>query len=626
MIPAGKTGTEAMPHVLRWSGRCALAAVLLLVAAPSGAATPVRQVLVLQSSDRGTIVFDRFTADFREALEERSAEPLTVTQFVIAPAGFAEPPEQPIIDYLMSVFVHRSKPDLVVTVGGPAAAFARRHRERLFPDTPFLFGAVERRFLSDVPLADNETAVATVIDYSRLLDDALRLLPQTTSVFMVMGAGPLGRFLHGELERDFERFRGRLTFSWSIDLTYAQMLERAAHLPPHAVVYYITSGTDAQGGWQSTERTISDLAAQANAPLFGIQSAWLGLGIVGGTLMFNQDHGAVAADAAVRILAGEAPATIRIPPRPIGPAAAFDARQLRRWNIPEARLPEGSEVQFRGPSLWRDYRREVLAVAGALGLQTILIVGLLYQRRARQRAEVDSRRNLELAADANRRVTMSALTASIAHDLSQPLNSIQHNAQAGEMLVASNRATLETLREILSDIRTENVRATQIIDRHRTMIRSRPLEANPTDIHAIIRESVALVGHDMRARQIAVAIDVPAAPVMIVADHVLLQQVLVNLLMNAIEAMADTPRERRRVTVSSAVGESHVEVSVRDTGTGLPAKVDGRLFEPFVTTKASGIGIGLTIARTIVEAHGGRLDAHDNPDGGATFTVTLPSA
>ena len=175
----------------------------------------------------------------------------------------------------------------------------------------------------------------------------------------------------------------------------------------------------------------------------------------------------------------------------------FDWRELQRWGIPESRLPPGSVVRYRAPSLWSAYRGTVLSAVGVLAVQSLLIVGLLYQRRARQRAEVDSRRNLALAADANRRVTMSALTGSIAHELSQPLSAILHNAQAGEMLVTSNRATPEVLREILSDIRTADVRASQIIERHRTMLRNRQLDTKPIDIHAVVRESVALVAHDI---------------------------------------------------------------------------------------------------------------------------------
>ena len=266
----------------------------------------------------------------------------------------------------------------------------------------------------------------------------------------------------------------------------------------------------------------------------------------------------------------------------------------------------------------------MLSAVGALVLQSLLIVGLLYQRRARQRAEIDSRRNLALAADANRRETMSALTSSIGHELGQPLSAMMHNAQALQMMVTANRATPDAIGEILADIQAEGVRATQIIDRHRTMLRSHQLDKKPIDLHAVINESLALVAHDMRARQIEATVDLSSDPCVVSGDQVLLQQVLVNLVMNAMDAMAETPPARRRITIRSEVRAADVEVSVRDTGTGLPAEIIGTLFTPFVTTKSHGLGIGLTIARTIVDAHGGTIDAHNNPEGGATFTVTLP--
>ena len=339
--------------------------------------------------------------------------------------------------------------------------------------------------------------------------------------------------------------------------------------------------------------------------------------------MDNEQSHRNVADAAVRILNGAPPASVVLPPQPSGPPM-FDWRELQRWGIPESRLPPGSVVRYRAPSLWSAYKGTVLSAVGVLAVQSLLIIGLLYQRRARQRAESESLRNLALAADANRRVTMSALTGSIAHELSQPLSAILHNAQAGEMLVTSNRATPEVLREILSDIRTADVRASQIIERHLTMLRHRQLDTKPIDLHAVVRESVALVSHDIRRRQVRVDVELPPEACVVTGDRVLLQQVLVNLMMNAMDAMADTPSDRRRFWVHNEVTRDAVNISVRDAGAGLPATLNEQWFEPFVTTKTDGIGIGLTIARTIVEAHRGKMTARNNPEGGATFTVTLP--
>jgi len=292
-------------------------------------------------------------------------------------------------------------------------------------------------------------------------------------------------------------------------------------------------------------------------------------------------------------------------------------------DIPESRLPIGSVVEFRAPSLWGEYKRTVLAAIGALLLQSVLIARLLYERRARQRAEIESRRNLVLAADANRRETISALTSGIGHELAQPLSAIAANAEALHMMVTARHAVPEATGEILADIQAEAVLATQIIERHRTMLRSRQLDRKPIDLHSVINESLALFAHDLRARQIEATLDLSSTPCIIDGDLVLLEQVLVNLVRNAMDALAETPPTRRLITIRTQVNAADVEVSVGDNGTGLSAEVLGTLFTPFVTTKSNGLGIGLTIAQRIVDAHGGTITG-ENLNGGATFTVRLP--
>jgi signal transduction histidine kinase len=326
---------------------------------------------------------------------------------------------------------------------------------------------------------------------------------------------------------------------------------------------------------------------------------------------------------ASRILGGAPPESTRAPPLTAG-HPTFDWRELQRWSIPESRLPPGSVVAFRSPSLWDQYKFTVVAVAGVLILQSLLILGLLYEHRARQRAEVESRRNLVLAADANRRETMSALTTSIGHELAQPLSMVSLNAGALQKMVSANQATPDEMGEILADIEAGALLATQILDRHRGMLRGRQLDKKPTDLRAVIGESISLLAHDMKTRKIEATLDLSSTPCVIDGDQVLLQQVLVNLVRNAMDALAEEPPARRQIAIRSTVKTSEVEVSVSDTGTGLPAGIIDTLFAPFVTTKANGLGIGLTIARSIVDAHGGTIAADGNPDGGATFTVTLP--
>jgi signal transduction histidine kinase len=584
----------------------------------------VQQILLLQGVDRGNLVVDSFTANFRVDLDKRVGRPVNVIQVVVSPTGFVGAPEQAVVDYIRSTFANRPRPELIVSVTGPGAAFARKYRQQLFPDTPLVFASTDRRILGDTPLAENETAVAVDNDFPQLIDGILQVLPRTKQVFVVTGAGPIGRFWRRELEIQFQRFHKRLTFVWSDNLSFAEILRRCASLPPDSAIFYLALGTDAQGGAYADERVLAELHASAKAPLFGGFSPLLGHGIVGGRLMSVADISRSAADVAARILNGAPAGSVAVPAMRPPREATFDGYELGRWGIEESRLPAGSVVRNRIPGLWEEHKVTVLASVGALALQSMLIVGLLSQRRARRQAEGESRRNLALAADASRRQTMSALTASMAHELGQPLSSMIHNAEALQAMVAADRATPDTTTEILTDIRTQGVQAAHIIERHRAMLRSHQLDRQPIDLRAVVRDSQALVAHDLKARQVEAVIDLSPSPCVISGDPVLLQQVLVNLMMNAIDAMAATPPARRYLTITATVRDADVQLSVRDSGTGLPPQIDGTLFTPFVTTKPHGLGVGLTIVRTIVEAHGGTIDAHNNGDGGATFTVTLP--
>ena len=396
-------------------------------------------------------------------------------QVVVGPRESVAASDQAIVDYIRSLFVDHPRPDLIVTAAGPAAVFARKYRQQVFPDAPILFASVDRRFLDDAPLGDNETAVAVGNQFSGTIEIILQLLPETRQVFMVMGSGPLGRFWRRELESQFGRFRDRLTFVWPNDLSIQEVLRRCTSLPEHSAILYISFGADVAGASFPDERLFAELRDTANAPLFAGQSVYLGSGIVGGSLLSIDDMSRDTADAAARLLQGAAPKSINVPVRLPG-QPAFDWRELQRWGIPDSRLPPGSLMRYRAPSLWSAYRK--VSAMGVLTIQSLLIIGLLYQRRARRRAELESRNHLALAADASRRLTMSALTSSIAHELGQPLSSMIHNAQAGRMMLTAERATPDAMGEILSDIETEGVQAAQIIDRHRTMLRGRQLDTN----------------------------------------------------------------------------------------------------------------------------------------------------
>ena len=159
-----------------------------------------------------------------------------------------------------------------------------------------------------------------------MIDDILQLLPQTKQVFMISGAGALSTFWRPVLEEEFRRFDGRLTFMWSEELSLPEILRRSANLPSDSAIFYLTFGTDAQGGSYADERVLAELAAAANAPIFGVQSVYLGPGVVGGSMISIDDLARNSADVAVRILNGATPRSVTVPlQRPGSPT--FDWRR-----------------------------------------------------------------------------------------------------------------------------------------------------------------------------------------------------------------------------------------------------------------------------------------------------------
>ncbi len=259
-----------------------------------------------------------------------------------------------------------------------------------------------------------------------------------------------------------------------------------------------------------------------------------------------------------------------------------------------------------------------------------------------RRAELDVQRSRQELAHVGRVSTVGELTASLAHELYQPLTAIMTNAQAARRMLSAAPPDLSQVDAILSDIVNDDRRARDVIERLRDLLRKGELELAQVDLASTIRDVAAILRSEAIVRQVSVALDLDGYPVIVLGDRVQLQQVMLNLLHNAMEAMADgrahptTVSVRCRRTDSSTnsghpstgagQGPGLVRVTVSDTGPGLVPGAEETVFEPFYTTKKDGMGMGLSIVRSIVESHGGSIRATNHERGGALFEFVLPLA
>ena len=291
--------------------------------------------------------------------------------------------------------------------------------------------------------------------------------------------------------------------------------------------------------------------------------------------------------------------------------------------LQERFIPEEQLTDARSQIRWLQTVKRPIVEKNGVANQ---VLGASTDITRRKKAEAELRQQRENLAHVTRISAMGELAASLAHELNQPLTAILSNAQAAQRFMATNPADLEEVHEILKDIVRDNNRASEVIRRMRALVKKEELESAPLDLPTLIQDIVLVVHSDAILHNIGVLLELNPGLPMVRGDKVQLQQVLLNLLLNAFDAMKDCPANEREVVIEAGQnGGRMVEVAVRDHGTGLTSDKLEKIFQPFYTTKREGLGMGLSISRSIIEAHGGRLWAENNkPDRGATFCFTVP--
>lgn len=244
----------------------------------------------------------------------------------------------------------------------------------------------------------------------------------------------------------------------------------------------------------------------------------------------------------------------------------------------------------------------------------------------RRRAELETQHLRNELARFARVSAAGQLAAALAHELNQPLGAILCNAEAAVEYLAKEPPALPQLRDILRDIGADGKRAGEVIHRLRALYQNRGQEQTALQINHLIQDTVKLMNSEFVLKDVTLDLDLDAGLPMVIGNYVQLQQVLINVWMNALDAMAGRAAGTRLLKIATRPVEAGILVSVRDTGTGIPPGQLDRLGEPFFTTKPAGMGMGLAISGSIVEAHKGRMWGENNPEGGASFYFELPAA
>jgi signal transduction histidine kinase len=502
---------------------------------------------------------------------------------------------------------------------------AREMTNALPTNIPSIFVVMNDLDMPKPPGGRPFTGIFQRFDIAGTIKFIFRLQPETRHVVVVGGVSRADQSTLSRIAEMAQAIEG-VKFDFWTNMPVAEICRAAASLPPDTVILLGTVQRDITGQAFYTSEVVQMLAPSANVPVYVLGEGLIGTGAVGGDVMDSGSLGTGAGAIALQVLAGMPVNQIPVEVRNDG-TPMVDWRALQRWKIPESRLPSDSVIRYRPRSLWEDHRNLIIFVGAGFLAQAITIIALLVQRGRQRRAEAEIERQRTELTHVTRVSTVGQLTSALTHELNQPLGAILRNAEAAELFLQNNPPNLNEVRAILTDIRRDDKRAGNVIDRMRALYKRRSVTLNRLDLREVVGDTIAITRADAAARQVRVTVQIPPQLPEAQGDRVHLQQVLLNLILNGMDAMSTLPKSRRSLVVRVwETKNSNLQVDVTDQGAGIPPDVAERIFEPFFTTKSNGMGMGLAISQSIIEAHGGDIWVESKPGKGTTFTFILPPA
>jgi len=515
------------------------------------------------------------------------------------------------------------KIDLVLVLGDESADLMLEYSKLLFGDIPVVLITLDPKKMTSGLSKSNTVSLAYGFDFTKMGALIQGLLPKNKNIFVISGNSVTDKKLKNLAFEALGEFDDPVTIHYLDNFSVEDLLIKVSQLPENSAILFLTVFRDAKGKSYIPRNLMTTIAEKANSPTFGVIDTYLGRGIVGGNLLSAKNQGERFSEIAEKMLKGEPLTNLEF----VGKAnqMMFDWRQLKRWSIDEARLPPGSIVRYRESSIFADHKWEIIGVIAIVFTQSLALIGLILQHRRRSFAEEEAQKLRDERAHISRVLAMGEIAASLAHELNQPLSAIRSYAQAAQRFLGNNPPAPDEATKALAGIVAGNRRAEEVIKRIRMALKKEPFKQSRLDVRELVQEVKMLVQRKAREHKILLRPEVAAGLPPLFGDHIQLQQVLFNLIINGIEAMAEERDHFREIVICALKDKSDVvTISVRDSGIGIDEKQRDILFDAFYTTKPEGMGIGLSISRSIIEDHGGRLWATPNPDKGTTFSFTVP--
>lgn len=596
-------------------------ALLVIVATRAPASEPAhRRFLVLYSAHAALAANVEATAGIVAAFDRAFGANYELYMEYRDDQRFPGPEEDRAFSETMARKYGGQRFDAILTAGGWALDYVAREQGSLGIEAPVVYGGVPEAEVARRSLPAGMHGVVTHYSVAATLALARRLQPTARRAVLMFGSGSVDRSWEALARRQLAGVGG-IEIDYVTGLGLEGFREVAAGLDPDTILIPLTISEDADGQRFTPVNAAELIATQAAAPSYTVYDTFIGRGVVGGETQLFGDIGTAMAEEAVLLAKGE-PVAERAE---VATRTLIDWRAFTRFGLDRRLLPPDAELRFYDPGMWERSRAWILLAAAVILAQSGTIAALAIQERRRRAAQHElAIRRAELA-HVSRVAQLGELSGALAHELNQPLTSILANAEAGGELIGRDPLDRDEIAAILADIAEDDRRAAAIIaDLRRMMVKGEP-ELRVVDLNATVETAIRLTRSELLVRGVQVETRLGRGEMPVRANRSQLKQVLLNLMLNAAEAMAGQPEGRRRITVTTRVrADDWRELTLSDLGPGLPAEIAANPFRPFATTKATGLGLGLSICRTIVQGHRGTLQFDTTVAEGTRAVLALP--
>lgn len=593
----------------------------------------VKNIVVFFSYGSNLPAFEKVLNGLNSAIRKNSNEPVNIiTEYLDISRSAGDEYYPKFIISLYNDKLTKLTVDLLITVGPGANKALLKYGSNKLKDLKMInidINLPGRTKMSELEITNG---LEILLDFKpqKTLKHAFDLFPDHKEVYVISGVSPLDKYYTSLIAKNKNAFEADHRFKFISDLSIDSIIRFVPSLPKKSIVLIPAFLQDASRVSFSTPEVIEMISKHSPAPVFlsvtdgGFNAK---CGSIGGFLFSYNNLGEEAGRIAHEILSGKQIKNIKVDDSRFY-EYMYDWNELERWGLTDsAILPDDAVFYNRNLSFLQLYKWYIVGILAFVLSQTLLIFYLIRLNK-RQKSITHKLHETEgmyrELVHMDRVSKMSLLTAALSHELFQPLAAIRLTAQAGKQLIQKEKFDAENASQMFDNILEDETRATKLIRSVKSLMKAESGDKGIVNLNLLLDETVALLGFEAKKNWIRIKVIFEANPVFVWGEKIQLQQVLMNFMRNASSAMEGNAPHDKLMEIILRLSTEEAILSVMDSGPGIDIATKEKLFQPFVSTKKEGFGIGLTLCKSLIEKHNGTIWAENTPGGGALFAFSLP--